>query len=135
MLTTTDTASPMEDRFRFRRGQRLSRQRDFDRVFARRCRASDRLVAVYVGANNLARSRLGLKVSKRLGGAVQRNRIKRRLREAFRLHQHDLPPGLDVVCIPHDAAVADASIQVLRRSLASLLIRAARQLPQPDAGT
>ncbi|MHC4063885.1 MAG: ribonuclease P protein component, partial [Planctomycetota bacterium] len=65
MLTTTDTASPMEDRFRFRRGQRLSRQRDFDRVFARRCRASDRLVAVYVGANNLARSRLGLKVSKR----------------------------------------------------------------------
>lgn len=49
-------------------------------------------------------SRLGLSVPKRVGNAVQRNRIKRRCREAFRLSQHILPTGIDILLTirPHE---------------------------------
>jgi ribonuclease P protein component len=46
-----------------------------------------------------AETRLGVTVSKKVGGAVARNRIKRRVREVFRTRRHELPPGLDVVVI------------------------------------
>lgn len=44
--------------------------------------------------------RLGTAVSRKVGGAVQRNRVKRLLREFFRQNQKDLPPGLDIVAVP-----------------------------------
>jgi ribonuclease P protein component len=53
---------------------------------------------------------IGLSVPRRVGGAVVRVRIKRRLREAFRLGQHDVPAGYDLVVVvrPHEAlAVAE----------------------------
>ncbi|HOV85159.1 MAG TPA: ribonuclease P protein component [Syntrophobacteraceae bacterium] len=50
--------------------------------------------------NNLPHHRLGMVVQKRFWGAVQRNRIKRRLREWFRLHKHEIPPpGKDIVFV------------------------------------
>ena len=50
--------------------------------------------------NGLAYCRIGLSVSSRVGGAVVRNRWKRLLREAFRLHRDELPAGVDFVAIP-----------------------------------
>lgn len=50
--------------------------------------------------NGLAHTRFGLSVSRKNGGAVVRNRLKRLLREAFRLEQHALPAGLDLILIP-----------------------------------
>jgi len=87
-------------RLRFTREMRITRKRDFERIFARRCSTADDVLVIHADANGLAHSRLGLAVSRRIGGAVQRNRIKRQIREAFRTHQHDLPSGLDAVCIP-----------------------------------
>lgn len=64
----------------------------------------DRGAAIYAGplrvaglANGLPHNRLGLAVSRRFGKAVQRNAVKRRLREAFRLTHHDWPQGWDLV--------------------------------------
>lgn len=52
-----------------------------------------------------AAARLGLTVPRAVGGSVERNRIKRRLREAFRLHRAELDPGWDIVLNPRRAAL------------------------------
>lgn len=44
--------------------------------------------------------RFGAAISRKVGGAVQRNRVKRLLREFFRRHQRDLPQGIDIVAVP-----------------------------------
>lgn len=86
-------------RERFRPRERIQSRADFDRVFKRRCRVADRALAVYVDANGLDWSRLGLSVSKRVGGAVTRNYVKRRIREAFRRLKFNWPGGFDIVCV------------------------------------
>jgi len=86
--------------FRFRKTQHLRQVREFARVFAGKCVARNRLLIVYAFPNSLGVARLGLSVSRKHGSAVKRNRIKRLLREAFRLQQHRLPPGIDLVIVP-----------------------------------
>lgn len=83
----------------FPKTHRLLSSEDFDRVFAARKSRSDKRLVVYLLPNGLGHPRLGLVVSRKVGGAVVRNRWKRLLREAFRLNQHELPP-LDIVCLP-----------------------------------
>ena len=89
----------MIQRLTFTRPHRLKLKRDFDKVFAARCTAGSDSLVVHAAPNALDISRLGLAVSRRVGNAVHRNRIKRALRQAFRLAQHDLPPGFDFVCV------------------------------------
>ena len=88
---------------RFPKRRRLLSKKDFERVFAKRQSVSDRWLVLYGATNELGNARLGLTVSRKLGGATVRNRWKRLLREAFRLKQHELP-RLDLVCIPRYAA-------------------------------
>jgi len=107
---------------RFRKRERLRKRSDFARVYAARRAASDPFLVVYVLENGLTWSRLGLSVGKRVGGAVRRNRIRRRLREAFRKNKADLPTGLDIICVAKPAANTEEA--VLARSLRDLAARA-----------
>jgi ribonuclease P protein component len=81
----------------------LRAKADFDAVFDARTRESAGPLAFHARRNDLPISRFGMSVSRKVGTAVQRNRIRRKLRESFRLLQHDLPKGYDVVVVvrPH----------------------------------
>ncbi|MBL0927367.1 MAG: ribonuclease P protein component [Phycisphaerales bacterium] len=84
----------------FRRRQRLTHDREFQRVYAQGVRRHRGPITVVGVVNSLGYARLGLAVGRRVGGAAVRNAVKRRLREAFRLSQHTLLPpgaGLDLV--------------------------------------
>lgn len=116
------TSHPPRERFKFPRARRLSGRIAFARIFGARRSAANRLIVVYAAANDLAYCRLGLSVGRKLGGAVQRNRVKRLLREAFRLEQRQLPVGFDFVVIPRTAA--GATLDDYRSALKSTAARA-----------
>lgn len=79
---------------------RLSRSADFDRVIRRgRSHASREFVLYVFPRETGGDPRLGLSVSRKVGGAVQRNRVKRLLREAFSLESARLPEGTDAVVV------------------------------------
>lgn len=111
---------------RFPAAFRLRKQADFDRVYKRRCSAADGWLLVYVDVNRLDHDRLGLSVSRKVGGAVLRNRWKRLIREAFRLSHERLPAGLDLVVIPRSNH--EPELPALMASLVRLVPKAARRL-------
>jgi ribonuclease P protein component len=80
---------------------RLTRARQFDAVFAADVRTSVGPLVLWAAPNEVGHLRLGLAISRRAGGAVVRNRIRRLLRESFRLMQHDVPGGYDLVVSVH----------------------------------
>jgi ribonuclease P protein component len=102
---------------------RLLRSRDFARVRRRGRSASDPLFAVYALPVRSSDVRVGFSVSKKVGKAVTRNRVKRLLREAVR---HELPairPGTDLVFIARPAA-AEASYREIAAAVSATLRRA-----------
>ena len=126
-------------RARSRAGRgRLSRSADFDRVFrSGRSHACREFVLYVFPRAHEDPPRLGLSVSRKVGGAVQRNRVKRLLREAFNAENHRLPAGLDVVVVARRDAHALAETEGLSgvvRVLSALLEKAgARSEGAPDA--
>jgi ribonuclease P protein component len=84
-------------RFKFPRRMRLSGVGQFAPVYGAKTRVTIGPLLIYSRPNDLAHARLGLAVPRSIGTAVKRNTIKRRLREAFRLMQHDWQNGYDVV--------------------------------------
>ena len=110
----------------FRPHEHLRRPSDFRRVYERRRSASDGWLIVYVCENNLSHARLGLSVSRKVGAAVKRNRLRRLYREAFRLTRSAIPTGLDLVLIPRTSD--EPLLEELKRSLPWLVSQAARKL-------
>jgi ribonuclease P protein component len=107
--------APVSGTFRFRPDVRLRSRREFLAVQDRGRRISARYLTMLALPNTLHRNRLGIVASRRIGGAVVRNRVKRRLRELFRHLDPDRPahpsaaarPGFDLVVIARrDAAEA-----------------------------
>lgn len=88
---------------RFPKSHRLSSDRDFQAVFGTRHRRESGPLLVYGRPNQLEHPRLGLSVSRKVGGAVMRVRIKRHLREAFRTLLPQFRSAFDftVVVRPH----------------------------------
>jgi ribonuclease P protein component len=113
--------------FRIRKGT------DFQTIFAHGRKASDAVLVLIALKNDRPYSRLGLSVSKRNGNSVARHRLRRLLREAFRLEQWTLPAGLDLILIPGRAA-REASQAAIRSSLVSLARRVERQFREGPAG-
>jgi ribonuclease P protein component len=88
---------------RFPKSLRLQTPAEFRRVFERRRSTTNGRLTLFGCENDLGQSRLGLSISRKVGGAVVRNRWKRVLREAFRLGREKLPAGLDLVIVAKDS--------------------------------
>ena len=128
-MTTSDTPA----RRTAASQQRLRTQRHFRRVYQQGRRASGQwLTAVACmgprGAASHSGPRLGVSVSKDHGGAVRRNKLKRLLREAFRLERHHFPEDLDLVLIPRQRA-ENFPLAELRAELKALIERVQKQGP------
>jgi ribonuclease P protein component len=104
------------ERLTFPAARRLRRKWEFDQLYARGQRLGNSHFGMTVHPNEFGQARLGLAVaSKPFGGSVPRNRIRRLIRESFRLRQHDLP-AVDLVVSARPRA-KDVSPQELRASL------------------
>ena len=110
----------MVTKFHFTKQQRLLSREDFGRVYEQDHFAADNVLVIRARRSD-GPSRLGLSVSKKVGNAVVRNRWKRRIREAFRQQQYDLPAGLEIVVRPRKGAVCDFA--AIHRSIAKLMQR------------
>ena len=99
--------------------RRLRRKSDFEAAYARGRRFGNGFFAVTAYSNDIGWPRVGLAVAARTaGGSVERNRIRRIIRESFRLHQHEIP-ALDLVVSIRPRA-RDAAGSELHASLAAL---------------
>ena len=81
------------------------------------------LLVLYARKNRTGINRVGVTVSKKLGKAVVRNRVRRRIREVYRLNEEQFLPGWDIVIVARSRAV-EVSFQKLTESLLSLSDRA-----------
>jgi ribonuclease P protein component len=109
-----------KDGRKFPREARLVRRGDFEAVYRAGKRRSSSHFTVFFRANELPQSRFGVSIKKALGGAVVRNRIRRRLREMVRCHRLEIPAGWDIVIHPK-SAVAKAPFATLTVDLLRLL--------------
>lgn len=110
----------------FRPFEHIKDPKDFRRAFDRKRSVSDAALIVYGVENGRDHPRLGLSVSRRrIPRASARNRIKRLIREAFRLNKASLPRGVDLVVIPRRANLTFDEVQ---RALVRLARDAARRL-------
>ncbi len=133
--------STVEQRgYRFGPERRVRKKREYDEILgANRSRSDGRLI-VFLAERSIAGeaetervtppSRLGLIVGRKVGHAPRRNRVKRLVREAFRLLQHELPAGLDIVVMPRPEAAKDLTLTEVQESLKRLV---QRPLPAPRA--
>jgi ribonuclease P protein component len=97
---------------------RVSSRTEISRVFDEGRRKADARITLLALASDRAPARCAVTVSKRHGNAVQRNRIKRLCREAFRLTRTQLPAGFDYVILPRVGI--EFTVPDLQRSLQTL---------------
>ena len=118
----------------FDRTQRVRRRVDFVRVQDTGAKAQARhfLLLASPTTSPEGRTRVGVVASKRVGGAVERNRVKRLVREVFRLHTAEFPLRADVIVIArpgaHELALTDAAAEI-RAALPPLARRLAHPVP------
>lgn len=113
---------------RAKRG-RLSRSAEFDRVFRQGRSVANRGLVLYsFPRTEQGEPRLGLSVSRKVGGAVERNRVKRLLREAFELEAAGVPASLDVVLVARPAVhelVEREGLDGIQSALRELIVQLA----------
>ena len=77
----------------------LNKDRQFRRLYKKGASAVRPCLVVYARENRSAQNHLGFTVTAKVGKAVTRNRVRRRLREIYRLHETELKPGYDLVVV------------------------------------
>ncbi len=114
---------------RFSKTQRVRRKGDFQQVFDRGQRVASRYFTLLLAPGSGSSARLGIVASRKLGGAVLRNRAKRLIREVFR-HSQPLPGGtaVDIVVIPR-RELFNASFADLEKDFKAAWRRASARLP------
>jgi len=99
--------------YTFRKEERIRRRADFQRISREGVKYQSRHFRVSVCANILPHQRLGITIGKKIGSAVQRNRLKRLIREFFRLNKAALPRSSDLVITAKEGAASLNFWQVL----------------------
>ena len=122
---------PARERATLGRGLRLRNTTAFRAVYAARARAADGRLVAYARPNGLEVTRLGVSVGRRSGGAVERNRIKRLLREAFRQARAAFPRGYDIVLV---SLGSDYTFAEMDRRIRVLVPGAIRRAAPPGQG-
>jgi ribonuclease P protein component len=112
---------------------RLTRRAEFDAVYRNGRRRSSRQFTMFFAPNGLGECRFGMSVGRALGGAVVRNRIRRRIREVLRLNRGGIPTGWDIIVHPR-ASVTKAEFGMLREELMSLLRNSIPNFPVTPPG-
>src|SRR5918996_1119608 len=117
---------------RFPRARRVRRRAEFQKVFEAGRRVQGKYFTLLMAPNDAAGARLGIVASRKLGGAVMRNRAKRLIREMFRQSQ-PLPgrQDVDVVVIPR-RELFDAAYSSLENDFRAAYRRCAARLPGND---
>ena len=109
---------------RFRPNERIRRRVEYQQIYDRGVRIHGRYLTMFTLSNNLPIGRLGIAASRKLGGAIDRNRAKRLIREVFR--RNKLAPGFDIVVIPK-RELLDASLNTLETEFRNTLERSLRR--------
>lgn len=107
--------------------ERLHGRESFARLKSEGRRAGDDVLRLTMARNGLAWSRIGCAVPRRYGHAVRRNRLRRLIREAFRLDKQLLPLGFDILVSPGHQPL-EAELEAVRSSLRALTADCARRL-------
>ena len=101
----------------------LKKNYEFKRLYAKGRSAADRNLVVYCRKNGGGKNRVGITVGGKIGNAVIRNRVRRRLREAYRLNEDKLSCGYDIVIVARTRAIfadfvslCDSMLQLLKKT-------------------
>ncbi len=101
----------------------LKKKRDFSRVFNNGDTYVETHLVLHVLEHRVNRTRYGFTVSRKIGNAVQRNRIKRRLKEIVRRHSAKIKDGFDVVIVARKRSLNTSSFK-LEKSLITVIKKA-----------
>lgn len=110
-------------RYKFNRQNKLKKNKQFQAVYKTGKSFANKYLVIYVLPNKSSKCRVGFAAGKRLGSAPKRNRAKRLLREAFRLNQHRLKSGFDLIFIAR-APLIGLDYDSVSRIFNDIIIRA-----------
>ena len=106
--------SPRRDRFRFRPADRIRKKSEYAAVFSKSRKVVDRYFVCYLATREEQGNKMGLAVSRKVGKAVTRNRVKRYLREFYRTHRAAMKAPCEFVVVARPAAASMSYAECVR---------------------
>jgi len=107
---------------RLTKKQKILKSSDFHKVYRSERKLTGSFLVLYISPNRTQTTRMGLSVNRKFGDSVKRNRFKRSVREAFRLHLSELAKGYDIVIRPRHEAVR-ATMREIEADFCRLVIQ------------